>query len=429
MIKYILLLILMVIVKSPVEAEEKKQDQHKNSNETYHLLNMFSEAFRYARSQYVQPVSDQKLIESAIEGMLSSLDPHSGYISQDHYQELLTDIKGEEFGGIGIEFTLKGGKPTIIATIDGTPANKAGLRSGDVITAINDISTQGLSMIELAELLRGKTHEPVSLKIDRAGQEEESFILKREKIKTEDVWHELQGNVGYIRISNFWGEKVRKQVVKSIEFLKKKSNNMLAGLIIDLRNNPGGLLEQAIEVSDLFLDGGDIVTVKARNKKDNVTHKATPGDICGNIPIVILIDEGTASSAEIVAGALHDNERAILLGTPSFGKGTVQFVLPLSPGYTAVRITTGLYLTPKGISIQADGIIPDIHVKKATIKTEKQTRFIERNSYKAIKAKTNKRDQYKLSNQMNEDYQLMRAHDVLKALDFFEKRQTNQKRK
>ncbi len=426
MMKTLLIFLTMVIGQNSVAVGEASAKEKDASNETYHLLNMFSEAFRYARSQYVSPVSDQKLIESAIEGMLSSLDPHSGYISQDHYQELLTDIKGE-FGGIGIEFTLKNGVPTIIATIDGTPANKAGLKSGDVILAINKISTQSLSMLDLAEMLRGQAKEPVDLKIGRTGEDPINVTLKREKIQVKDVIYELQGNIGYIRISNFWGEHVKKQVLSAIQDLKKKSKEGLSGLILDLRNNPGGLLEQAIEVSDLFLNKGTIVTVQARKTKDTVVHKATPGDICNNIPIVALIDEGTASSAEIVAGALHDNERAILLGAPSFGKGTVQFVLPLSPGYTAVRLTTALYLTPKGHSIQADGIIPDIHVKKATIKTEAEAREIERDAYRAIKAKTRKRDQYKLSNKLNEDYQLMRAHDVLKALDFFEKRQRNLK--
>tara|TARA_R110002050_G_scaffold1262_2_gene8974 strand:+ start:9225 stop:10511 length:1287 start_codon:yes stop_codon:yes gene_type:complete len=406
-------------------ADGKIDDKNGASNETYHLLNMFSEAFRYARNDYVNPVSDKKLIEAAIEGMLSSLDPHSGYISQDHYQELLTDIKSE-FGGVGIEFTLKNGMPTIIATIDGSPANKAGLKSGDVIVAINQISTQGLSMVDLAEMLRGQAKEPVEVKIERVDADPLTVTLKREKIQVKDVSYELQGNVGYIRISNFWGEKVKTQVSDAIKNLKNKSKEKLAGLIIDLRNNPGGLLTQAIEISDLFLDKGDIVTVKSRKKEDSITHKATPGDICSNTPVVLLIDEGTASSAEIVAGALQDNGRAILLGSPSFGKGTVQFVLPLSPGYTAVRLTTGLYLTPNGRSIQADGIIPDIYVKKATIKTDDEKRNTERNSYRAFKATSNKRDQYKLSNNLNEDYQLMRAHDVLKALDFFEKRQKGQ---
>lgn len=426
MMKFLYILMIMALGQSSVGADKKPLALEASSNETYHLLNMFTEAFRYARSQYVRPVSDQKLIESAIEGMLSSLDPHSGYISQDHYQELLTDIKGE-FGGIGIEFTLKDGLPTIIATLDGTPANQAGLKSGDSLLAINQISTQGLSMIELAEMLRGQAKEPVDLKIGRSGQDPMNITLKREKIQVKDVRHELQGSIGYIRISNFWGDHIKRQVLNALQDLKKNSKEGLSGLILDLRNNPGGLLEQAIEVSDLFLNGGIVVTVQARKSEDTIVHKATPGDACDNIPIVILIDEGTASSAEIVAGALHDNERAILLGAPSFGKGTVQFVLPLSPGYTAVRLTTALYLTPKGHSIQADGIVPDIHVKKATIKTEVEARKIERDAYRAIKPKTNKRDKYKLSNKLNEDYQLMRAHDVLKALDFFEKRQKNLK--
>ena len=360
----ILLVLGFVFFALPAEARKEKKDEAPKAS-VYHYLNIFSETFKRAKTDYVEEVPDQKLIEYAINGMLSSLDPHSSYLNEEMFKEMQEQTKGE-FGGLGIEVTMDNGWIKVISPIDDTPAYKAGIKAGDYITHIDGTAVLGQTLTEAVDKMRGPVKTKVKLTIRRKGQDAFDVTLERAVVKIRSVRSEDKGNVGYIRISSF-SETTTDDVKKAVEKAQKEHKDNLAGSVLDLRNNPGGLLDQAVSVTDLFLDEGEIVSTRPRRPEEIQRYSATKGDIIKDIPIVVLINEGSASAAEIVAGALQDHKRAVVVGTRSFGKGSVQTVIPVSSGIGAIRLTTARYYTPSGRSIQAKGIEPDIVIPPAHV--------------------------------------------------------------
>ena len=350
-------------------AEKTEKAKPAAKTDTYELLNLFGDVFEKVRADYVEEVPDDQLIEAAVNGMLSSLDPHSSYMNAKSFDEMKVQTQGA-FGGLGIEVTMDGGLVKVVSPIDDTPAAKAGLQPGDLITHIDGEQVLGLTLADAVEKMRGQVGTPIKLTIRRADREPFDVTLKREVIKIKSVRWRLEGKVGYIRISSF-NEQTDTGLQEAIESLRKQAGGSLQGIVLDLRNNPGGLLSQAVAVSDAFLDKGEIVSTRARKTEDAQRFNAKPGDIAEGLPVVVLINGGSASASEIVAGALQDQGRAILLGTKSFGKGSVQTIMPL-PGHGAMRLTTARYYTPSGRSIQAVGIEPDIVVEAAKIETVAQ---------------------------------------------------------
>ncbi|MGI9126656.1 MAG: S41 family peptidase [Roseomonas sp.] len=337
--------------------------------ETYRLLNLFGDVFERVRAEYVEPVNDRDAIENAIQGMLSSLDPHSSYLNQRSFRDMQTQTRGE-FGGLGIEVTQEGGYIKVISPIDETPAARAGVRPGDFITHLNGTSVQGLTLQEAVEQMRGQRGTQIKLTIRRQGAERPlELTLTRDVIRPQVVRFRLEeGNLGYVRITSF-NEQTEVGLRRALQQLKQQAQGGLKGLVLDLRNNPGGLLDQAVQVTDDFLTQGEIVSTRARRQEDAQRWNAKPGDIADGLPIVVLINSGSASASEIVAGALQDHRRAVVLGVKSFGKGSVQTVMPI-PGNGAIRLTTARYYTPSGRSIQGTGIEPDIEV----LATREETR-------------------------------------------------------
>lgn len=340
-----------------------------DSSETYRQLNLFGDVFERVRAQYVDEVKDKELIETAINGMLMALDPHSSYLNNEEFDDMRVQTRGE-FGGLGIEVTMENGIIKVVSPIDDTPAYRAGVKAGDYITHLDDQPIIGLSLNEAVDKMRGKIGTNIKLTIRRTDVPDAiELVLTRDVIKISPIKHELvEGDIGYVRITQF-NQNTDSGLKKAVADIKEKAGQKLIGFIIDLRNNPGGLLDQAVAVSDDFLDKGEIVSTRGRHEEGTKRDNATEGDITDGLPVVVLINGGSASASEIVAGALQDHRRAILLGTKSFGKGSVQTVIPL-PGHGAMRLTTARYYTPSGRSIQAKGIEPDILVEQAKI--EKQ---------------------------------------------------------
>jgi carboxyl-terminal processing protease len=339
-----------------------------DKSDTYRQLNLFGDVFERVRSQYVDQVNDKKLIENAINGMLNSLDPHSSYMNADEFTEMQVQTKGE-FGGLGIEVTMENGLIRVVSPIDDTPAFRGGVQAGDYITHLDDMPILGMTLADAVEKMRGKVGTPIKLTIRREGTAEPVKItLTRDIIRINSVKHDiLNSSVGYLRITTF-NENTDTGLGKAIKDIKEKAGAKLTGYVLDLRNNPGGLLDQAIAVSDAFLEQGEIVSTRGRHEEDTKRDNATSGDLADALPIVVLLNGGSASASEIVAGALQDHRRAVLLGTQSFGKGSVQTVIPL-PGNGAMRLTTARYYTPSGRSIQAKGITPDILVEQSKVET------------------------------------------------------------
>jgi carboxyl-terminal processing protease len=335
------------------------------TSETYRQLNLFGEVFERVRADYVESVSDEQLIEAAINGMLTSLDPHSSYLNNKNFRDMQVQTRGE-FGGLGIEVTMENGLVKVVSPIDDTPAAKAGIKPGDYITHLNGEAVMGLTLNEAVEKMRGPENSEIKLTIKREGKEPFDVAVTRAKIKIESVRAHLEGpDVGYIRITTF-NEQTDSGLNKAMTKLREQAGTKLKGIVLDLRNNPGGLLDQAVAVSDAFLDKGEIVSTRGRRADETQRFNARPGDIANGLPLIVLINGGSASASEIVAGALQDHHRAVLLGTKSFGKGSVQTIIPL-PGHGAMRLTTARYYTPSGRSIQAKGIDPDIEVPQAKI--------------------------------------------------------------
>ncbi len=338
-------------------------------SETYKQLAIFGDIFERVRSQYVTPPEEKTLVESAINGMLASLDPHSSYMNAKAFRDMQVQTRGE-FGGLGIEVTMDGGLVKVVSLIDDTPASRAGLQPGDYIVTLDKEPVMGLTLQEAVERMRGKIDTKITLGIRRAGKEPFDVTLTRAKIVVQSVKSRVEGgDIGYVRITSFT-EQTTAGLAAALEKFKKELGPKWKGVVLDMRNNPGGLLDQSVKVSDLFLDKGEIVSTRARKAEDVQRWNATPGDAAQGLPIVILINGGSASASEIVAGALQDHKRAIVLGTRSFGKGSVQTIMPVTGG-GAMRLTTALYFTPSGRSIQKDGIKPDIEVEQAKVEAVK----------------------------------------------------------
>jgi len=330
--------------------------------DTYRQLSLFSDVFERVRADYVEKPDDAKLVETAINGMLTGLDPHSSYMDAKSFRDMQVQTRGE-FGGLGIEVTMEDGVIKVVAPIDDTPAAKAGVQANDFITHIDDEPVQGLTLNQAVEKMRGPANTRIKLRIVRKGQDKPvELTLTRDVIKVLSVRSHSEGDdVGYIRITQFT-EQTNEGLKKAIADLTAQDGDKLKGFVLDLRNNPGGLLDQAIAVCDAFLEKGEIVSTRGRNADEIQRFSAKPGDLTKGKPIIVLINGGSASASEIVAGALQDHKRATVLGTRSFGKGSVQTIIPLGSGNGALRLTTARYFTPSGHSIQAKGIVPDIEV-------------------------------------------------------------------
>jgi carboxyl-terminal processing protease len=331
--------------------------------DTYKQLNLFGDVFERVRADYVEKPEDSKLVEYAINGMLSSLDPHSSYMDGKSYRDMQVQTRGE-FGGLGIEVTMEDGLIKVVAPIDDTPAAKAGILANDIITHLDDDAVQGLTLNQAVEKMRGAPNTKIRLKVMRKGKDAPLEItLVRDIIRVRSVRTRIEGDdVAYIRLTQF-NEQTTEGLKRAInELTTQIQGDKLKGYVIDMRNNPGGLLEEAISVSDAFLDKGEIVSTRGRNLEETQRRNAKPGDLAKTKPIIVLINGGSASASEIVAGALQDHKRATVIGTRSFGKGSVQTIIPLGSGNGALRLTTARYFTPSGRSIQAKGISPDIEV-------------------------------------------------------------------
>ncbi|MEQ1485587.1 S41 family peptidase [Methyloglobulus sp.] len=358
-----------------VVAEKDKSDAAVDSEALpFEDLRTFTEIFGRIKRDYVEPVSDKKLLEDAIRGMLSGLDPHSAYLISEEYQELKEGTTGQ-FGGLGIEVTMENGFIKVVSPIDDTPAQRAGIKTGDLIVRLDDEPVKGMTLADAVKKMRGEPGSKIELTVVREGAEAPlKLTLSRAVIKVQSVKSRmLEKDYGYLRISSFQsgtGESLKEALAN----LKKENNNRLKGLVLDLRNNPGGVLNAAVDVSDAFLKSGLIVYTEGRIENSEMRFNAAPDDLIDGAPMVVLINAGSASASEIVAGALQDQKRAVIMGEKSFGKGSVQTILPTSNG-AAVKLTTARYYTPSGRSIQAEGIEPDIVLANVKLESLDKTEF------------------------------------------------------
>jgi len=419
----------------------QENESKKRNEETYRLLNLLGNVFEEVRARYVKEIADKKLIESAINGMLTSLDPHSSYLNAENFTNMRVQTRGK-FGGLGIEVTMENGLVRVVSPIDDTPAFRSGVQAGDLITHLDGKSIQGLTLQQAVKMMRGKVGTDIKLTIRRASSEPFFVTITRATIPIRTVRSRIEGDFGYVRISSF-SEPTEKGLKKAMKKINKELGDKMRGLVLDLRNNPGGLLDQAVKVSDAFLDRGEIVSTRTRDKRDHQRFNARKGDLAKGKPIVVLVNGGSASASEIVAGALQDHKRAIVLGTKSFGKGSVQTIIPLG-NHNAMRLTTALYFTPSGSSIQKVGIRPDIVVEQARIepidrrtpRREADLRGALNNSGVDRKREQHQSDQSpgsdinqssgdnrKDTNQNRRDFQLQRALDLLRGVSIFNQRQ------
>ncbi len=399
-----------------------------DSENIYKNLELLSEVLREIERNYVEPQDPQKLIYGAIKGMVQSLDPHSSFMTKDEHQELMLETKGS-FTGIGIEITIRDQVLTVVAPIEGTPADKAGLQAGDKIVKVEGKSTKDMTLMEAVKLIRGPKGSEVRLTIVRKGEETPlEFSIVRDVIPLKSVrYHVVAPGIGYVRISNFQS-KTAEQLGSALDALEEKG--ALKGLILDLRNNPGGLLSQAIEVAEFFLDSGVIVSTKGRHKQQNITAKAHKNKKPQSYPMIVLINGGSASASEIVAGALQDNKRALILGTRSFGKGSVQTILSLSDG-SGLRLTTARYYTPSGRSIQLDGIHPDIELafvppdrekaeqKRRFMREEDLARHMPKEGVSKEEPETEQERDERVKQLLERDNQLRHAVQLLQSWEIF----------
>ncbi len=403
-------------------------------DDPYALMELFGVVYQEIKKEYIDEPTDKKLVESAINGMLTSLDPHSSYMSQEDFDDLEAQSKGE-FGGLGMEVTSDKGFVRVVSPIDDTPAFKAGIQSGDFITHIDGEAVVGLSLQDAVKKMRGTPGTTVKLKISRSQKEPFDIKLTRAIIVPKPVKYEAKGNVGYVRISSFNEKTVEKLHEAVFKLTKDIGKENLTGFVVDVRNNPGGLLDSAIGVVDTFLAKGEIVSTRSRNPEETIRASAKTPDMTDGKPLVVLINEGSASASEIVAGALQDHKRALIVGLKSFGKGSVQTVKPL-PGFGGLKMTIARYYTPSGRSIQAKGIEPDIVIPRAKLEEEPVIEgFGERDLHGALAAeeKTTQKEKKKEKKKevlpedkekKNEkaDYQLDRAIDILKAIALYQEK-------
>ncbi len=443
--KLIFIIITMAFTLIVVPSNTYATETLKNTGNTYQLLNLFGDVFERVRADYVEKPSDEELIEAAINGMLTALDPHSSFMNAKNFRDMQVNTRGE-FGGLGIQVTMEAGFVKVISPIDDTPAYRAGVKSGDFITHLEGKPVQGLTLSQAVDRMRGKIGTSIKLTIRRKGVTEPFDIkITRAVIKLDSVSSRLEKNIGYLRIKSF-NEQTSTGLKKAMGKFHDQLGKKLVGLILDLRNNPGGLLDQAVSVSDAFLERGEIVSTRSRAPEDTQRYNAKPGDLAHGLPLVVLINGGSASASEIVAGALQDHRRAIVLGTRSFGKGSVQTIVPLS-GHGAMRLTTARYFTPSGRSIQAKGIDPDIIVEPSRIEKISSVRNTrEADLHGALKGtnsneetglpldkNTNAKDGVNSEkdnkdhpesdnpNNFSQDYQLTRAMDLLRGLSLYYK--------
>ena len=402
------------------------QTQHakaQSNEDAYRQLSLFGDVFERVRSDYVEEKSDKEIIEAAINGMLTSLDPHSGYLPDDNFEKMQVQTKGR-FGGLGIEVTMENGFVKVVSPIDDTPASKAGMQPEDLIIAIDGEGVLGKTLSEAVDVLRGPIGSEVTITVQRGQDEPFDVTIVRDEIKIRSVRHEIYDNVGYIRITTF-SEQTTPGLMNAVDTIFKSEGDALKGFILDLRNNPGGLLSEAISVADAFLEGGEIVSTRGREDSQTQHAYARPGDITRGMPVIVLINSGSASASEIVAGALKDHKRAIVMGTRSFGKGSVQSIIPM-PGHGAIRLTTARYYTPSGVSIQAKGVSPDIEVELARIEKLDAGRYREEDLDGALDSKAEGEDGDKNNDDEAQerditkiDFQLARAIDLLQGLSVF----------
>ncbi len=395
--------------------------------ETYKQVKLFGDVFERVRADYVEEVSDQELIESAIRGMLASLDPHSSYLDPKSFQDMRVQTKGE-FGGLGIEVTMENGLVKVVSPIDDTPAFRAGVQAGDLISHLDGEPVLGLTLAEAVEKMRGPVNTDLVLTLRRPNREPFDVTITRDVITVKSVRSRLEDDVGYLRLTAF-NEQTSPGLEQAVNRLSEQAEGPLKGYVLDLRNNPGGLLDQAIAVSDAFLNAGEIVSTRGRHPDDAQRYNAREGDLANGLPIIVLINGGSASASEIVAGALQDHGRAVIMGTRSFGKGSVQTIIPLS-GSGAMRLTTSRYYTPSGRSIQATGIEPDIEVEQARL--EPLDSVVSRREEDLRGALSNEKSEEGDSTpdgaadeEEIEDYQLSRAIDLLQGLSLFQERALN----
>jgi carboxyl-terminal processing protease len=385
---------------------------------TFRSLKLFGDVFERVRAEYVEEVGDEELIEAAISGMLTSLDPHSSYLDQDRYRDMQVQTRGE-FGGLGIEVTMENGLVKVVSPIDDTPAFRAGIEAGDLISQIDGEAVMGLSLGEAVELMRGPPNTDINLTILREGAEEPIDVeLTRAVIKISPVRSRVERDVGYLRVTTF-NEQTEDALVEELDKIRAELGDDMLGVVLDLRNNPGGLLDQAVSVADLFLDRGEVVSTRGRTADEVQRFNARSGDVLDSLPMVVLVNGGSASASEIVAGALQDHRRAIVMGTRSFGKGSVQTIMPVS-GAGAIRLTTARYYTPAGTSIQATGIVPDIEVKQATLAVEENG---ERRREANLRGRLDNDQEQEAAGERADlaerDYQLARAVDLLRGVSLF----------
>lgn len=354
-------------------AADSAAKNNPNSNaETYRYLNLFGDVFERVRSGYVEDVTDEKLIEAAISGMLAALDPHSSYMNAKSFREMQVQTSGK-FGGLGIQVTMEEGIIKVISPIDDTPAARAGIQPGDYISHLDSEPVIGLTLDAAVDKMRGPVGTDIKLTVVRPGREPFDVTLTRAVVKVASVKSRMEGRIGYIKVTQFT-QQTLEGVEKAVSQFRADTKGDLQGLVLDLRNNPGGLLDQAVGVSDAFLDKGEIVSTRSKKPEDTQRYNSRPGDLINGLPMVVLINGGSASASEIVAGALQDHRRAVILGTKSFGKGSVQTIIPLTGHGSAMRLTTARYYTPSGRSIQAVGIEPDIVVPQAKVEIVERPR-------------------------------------------------------
>ena len=400
--------------------------QSSSKEETYRQLGLFGDIFQRVRESYVDEIEDRELVEVAITGMLNSLDPHSTFLNTDTFSEMQEQTKGR-FGGLGVEITMEKGMVKVVSPIDDTPAARAGLEPEDYLIAVDDVSIIGLQLSEAVEKLRGEVGSEVTVKVQRGQLEPFDVTLVRDFIKIRSVRSEMFDGIGYIRITTF-SEQTTPGLMDAVDDFFREEGDALKGIVLDLRNNPGGLLTEAISVTDAFLEEGEIVSTRGRDASGGSHVYAKPGDIARGLPMVILINSGSASASEIVAGALKDHKRAVILGTRSFGKGSVQSVIPISNS-SAIRLTTARYYTPSGISIQAKGIVPDIEVELARIEAVKGGIVREEDLRGALDGSgddgenadstTQEEEETAPVDQSKIDYQLARALDLIRGVSVF----------
>ena len=394
-------------------------------------LRTFSDVFGRIKNDYVESVEDKDLLENAIRGMLTGLDPHSSYLDAEQFKELQVGTTGQ-FGGLGIEVGMEDGFVKVIAPIDDTPAQRAGVKAGDLVIRLDDTPVKGMTLSDAVKVMRGKPGTDIKLTIVREGMDKPLQItITRDIIKVKSVkYRMLEPEYGYLRISQFQS-KTANNLVKAMDALKKENDGPLKGLILDLRNNPGGVLNGAVAVSDAFLEKGLIVYTEGRLPDSSLRFNATPDDVSDGAPIVVLVNQGSASASEIVAGALQDHKRALIIGAQTFGKGSVQTILPLSGG-TALKLTTARYYTPSGRSIQAEGITPDIELESLKIASiEKNieplseadlTGHLENGNKKKSGKDTEKQDKDDAVSLIRDDYQLYEALNMLKGMAILKER-------